>query len=136
LKKNLTDKEYENVWSSIIASAGSVQHLECLTQDDKDVFKTASELDQNWIIQHAADRQPYIDQAQSVNLFFKANASLDYLHHVHYMAWKKKLKTLYYCRSDKLYHGDSMNKKIERVTMDSMKVPFIKSTEEECLACQ
>jgi ribonucleoside-diphosphate reductase alpha chain len=136
VKRIPTIVEYMDVWSSIVSNAGSVQHLECLTQDEKDVFKTASELDQNWIIQHAADRQPYIDQAQSVNLFFKANASLDYLHHVHYMAWKKKLKTLYYCRSDKIYHGDSMNKKIERVTMDSMKVPFLKSTEEECLACQ
>lgn len=136
MEKGITGDEYNNIWSSVVTSAGSVQHLTCLTDNEKDIFKTASELDQNWIIQHAADRQTYIDQAQSINLFFKANASIDYLHHVHFMAWKKKLKTLYYCRSDKLYHGDSMDAKVERVTMESSKVPFLKTTEEECLACQ
>jgi len=125
---SLTDEEYNEFWSSVVSNAGSVQQIEWLPEDIKDVFKTATELDQNWIIQHAGDRQQYIDQAQSVNLFFKANAPIDYIHHVHFMAWKKKLKTLYYCRSDKLYHGDSMNKKVERVIM--------KSTEDECLACQ
>jgi len=121
-------EQEEEVWSSIVSKAGSVQHLEWLPPEIKEVFKTASELDQNWIIQHAADRQPHIDQAQSVNLFFKANAAIEYIHHVHFMAWKKKLKTLYYCRSDKLYSGDSMNRKVERIKM--------KSIEEDCLACQ
>lgn len=129
--KGLTEKELEKVWHSIIASAGSVQHLDILTDYEKDIFKTATELNQIWVIQHAADRQEYIDQAQSVNLFFKANASVDYLHHVHYEAWKKSLKTLYYCRSDKIYHGESMNKQIERVKFD-----FDKTTEESCVACE
>lgn len=126
-----TEKEYNSVWHSIIASAGSVQHLDILTDVEKAVFKTATEIDQSWIVQHAADRQKYIDQAQSVNLFFKANTRIDYLHHVHYEAWKKGLKTLYYCRSDKIYHGESMNKQIERV-----KYEFEKTTEESCLACE
>ena len=125
------DKEREKIWHSIVSSAGSVQHLDCLDADEKDVFKTASELDQTWIVQHAADRQEYIDQAQSVNLFFKADARIDYLHHVHYEAWKKGLKTLYYCRSDKIYHGESMNKKTDRV-----KIEFSKTTEDSCLACE
>ena len=126
-----TEKEYNAAWHSIIAAAGSVQHLDVLSDLEKDIFKTASELDQMWVIQHAADRQKYIDQAQSVNLFFKADARVDYLHHVHYEAWKKGLKTLYYCRSDKIYHGESMNKQVERV-----KIEFEKTTEETCLACE
>lgn len=130
-KKNLTPKEYETVWHTVVASAGSVQALDCLDDYEKDTFKTAAELDQAWIVQHAADRQKYIDQAQSINLFFKADASIDYLHHVHYEAWKKGLKTLYYCRSDKIYHGESMNKKVKRVQIEFQKV-----TEESCLACE
>jgi ribonucleoside-diphosphate reductase alpha chain len=130
-KKVKSEKELEKIWHSIIANAGSVQHLTVLDDYEKDIFKTFSEIDQIWIVQHAADRQKNIDQAQSVNLAFKADASVDYLHHVHYEAWKKGLKTLYYSRSDKLYHGDSMNKKIERV-----KYEFDKTTEETCVACE
>jgi ribonucleoside-diphosphate reductase alpha chain len=129
--KNLTQKEYDGAWHSIISSAGSVQQLDILSDYEKDIYKTFSELDQVWVVQHAADRQKFIDQAQSVNLAFKANAGVDYLHHVHYKAWKEGLKTLYYCRSDKLYHGESMNKKVERV-----KFEFDKTTEETCLACE
>ena len=129
--KGLSEKELEKVWHSVIASAGSVQHLKELTDYEKDVYKTASELDQSWVIQHAADRQEHIDQSQSVNVFFKANVSIDYLHHVHYQAWKKGLKTLYYCRSDKIYHGESMNKQVARVKFD-----FDKTAEESCVACE
>lgn len=127
-----TPKEYERIWHDIVSSAGSVQHLDILTEYEKDIFKTATELNQLWVIQHAADRQQYIDQAQSVNLFFKADADISILHHVHYQAWKRGLKTLYYCRSDKIYHGESMNKKVERVKMH-----IDKTTEETaCLACE
>ena len=134
LRERLVGKAYDEAWHTVIASAGSVAALHSqgiLSDWERDVFKTATELDQNWIIQHAADRQQYIDQAQSINLFFTADASIDYLHHVHYEAWKKGLKTLYYCRSDKIYHGESMNKNIERV-----KITFEKTTEEGCLACE
>lgn len=134
LKSRLDNDAYEKAWHTVIASAGSVLglHAEGVLSDwERDVFKTATELDQNWIVQHAADRTQYIDQAQSVNLFFTADASIDYLHHVHYEAWKKGLKTLYYCRSDKIYHGESMNKSIKRV-----KISFEKTTEEGCLACE
>jgi ribonucleoside-diphosphate reductase alpha chain len=127
----LDSKEYDAAWNSIVTSKGSCQHIECLTDHEKEVFKTATELDQMWLIEHAATRQPYLDQAQSLNLFFPAKADIEYLHHVHYTAWKKGLKSLYYCRSEKIYHGESMSKKVERVRMG-----VSKTVEEECLACQ
>lgn len=126
-----SQEEYDNAWHTIIASAGSVQALDILDEYEKSVFKTAAEIDQIWVVQHAADRQEFIDQAQSINIFFKADAPIDYLHHVHYEAWKKGLKTLYYCRSDKIYHGESMNKSVERTTFN-----FNKTTEESCVACE
>jgi ribonucleoside-diphosphate reductase alpha chain len=90
------------LWNSIITNNGSVQHLTELTNNEKDIYKTAFEIDQNWIIKHAADRQPFIDQAQSVNLFIKPTIDVLELHNLHFSAWKLGLKTLYYCRSTKL----------------------------------
>ncbi len=126
-----SEEEYEATWHSIISNKGSVQHLDILDSHQKDVFKTATELDQMWIIQHAADRQQYIDQSQSINLFFAPDSSVEYIHHVHYNAWKKGLKTLYYCRSDKIYHGESMNTKVELQEFN-----FEKTVESSCLACE
>lgn len=127
--------EYNSIWSSIIANDGSVQHLEWMDQDTKDVFKTAPEIDQRWIIEHAADRQQRIDQAQSVNLFFRPDVNIKYLHAVHFLAWKKKLKTLYYCRSEKIGKADKVSKKVER---EIIKEIDMKSLAEgnECLACE
>jgi len=131
LKSRLSPEDFEEARSSVIANAGSAQHLECLTEYEKDVFKSASELDQLWLVDHAAGRQPYIDQGQSLNLFFKANAPVSYMHHVHFQAWKKGLKTLYYCRSDKLYHGEANSNKTTRNQFE-----FDKKLEEGCLACE
>ena len=117
----------EAVWQDIVAHDGSVQHLEWMTQQDKDVFKTAMEIDQQWVIQHAADRQEYIDQAQSVNLFFRPEDSIQYINNVHVQAWKRGLKTLYYCRSEKLKKADSVNRKVERRIINE---------ENACLACE
>lgn len=117
----------EEVWQDIVAHDGSVQHLEWMTQQDKDVFKTAMEIDQQWVIQHAADRQEYIDQAQSVNLFFRPEDSIQYINNVHVQAWKRGLKTLYYCRSEKLKKADSVNRKVERRIINE---------ENACLACE
>jgi ribonucleoside-diphosphate reductase alpha chain len=89
---------YEETWSSIIANDGSVQHLDWMDYWTKDVFKTSMEIDQRWIIDHAAHRQEFIDQAQSVNVFFRPDTHIKYLHAVHFQAWKQGLKTLYYCR--------------------------------------
>jgi len=131
LKERLNEEDYALARSSVITKAGSAQHLDCLTDYEKDVFKTASELNQMWLIEHAAARQPYIDQAQSLNLFFKADASIAEIHHVTFTAWKKGLKTLYYNRSDKLYHGASTDQKTERNQFE-----FDKKIEEGCLACE
>ena len=106
--------DYNEIWSSIIANDGSVQHLEFLDDWTKSVFKTSMEIDQRWIVDHAAHRQDFIDQAQSLNLFFRPDVNVKYLHAVHYQAWKQGLKTLYYCRSEKLAKADKVSKKIER----------------------
>ena len=113
-EKTKDETEYNKVWSNIIASDGSVQHLNILNDREKDIFKTSMEIDQRWVVEHAADRQNYIDQAQSINLFFRPDCNVKYLHAVHFMAWKNGLKTLYYCRSEKIGKADKVAKKIER----------------------
>ena len=126
---------YDEVWSSIIANDGSCQHLDWMDEYTKDVFKTAMEIDQRWIIQHAADRQNYIDQAQSVNIFFRPDTNVKYLHAVHFQAWKQGLKTLYYCRSEKLAKADKVSRRIEREVMQEINLKQL-ATEEVCLACE
>jgi len=127
--------DYNEVWSSIIANDGSVQHLDFLDDWQKDVFKTAMEIDQRWIVDHAANRQGYIDQAQSVNLFFRPNVNIILLHAVHFQAWKAGLKTLYYCRSEKLAKADKVAKRIEREVIKEIDLQQLVS-EEICLACE
>ncbi|MFT9159836.1 MAG: ribonucleoside-diphosphate reductase subunit alpha, partial [Acetobacter sp.] len=111
LQKLLEKKGYDTpeVWSSITTSKGSVQHLDFLTQQEKDVYKTAFELDQRWVVEHAADRQPFICQAQSVNLFLPADVHKRDLHQIHFQAWKKGLKSLYYCRSLSIQRADTVS---------------------------
>ena len=128
--------DYDKLWSSIISNDGSVQQLKCLDDYEKDIYKTAMEIDQRWIIEHAADRQVFIDQAQSVNLFFRPNVNIKYLHLVHYMAWKQGLKTLYYCRSEKIGKADKISKQIERVIMKEVDMSAIVDGEDSCLACE
>jgi len=127
--------DYNEIWSSIIANDGSVQHLEFLDEWTKDVFKTSMEIDQRWIIQHASDRQEHIDQAQSINLFFRPDVNVKYLHAVHFMAWKMGLKTLYYCRSEKIGKADKVAKKIERQVIEEIDLKQLAS-EDVCLACE
>ena len=127
--------DYNEIWSTIIANDGSVQHLEFLDEWTKDVFKTSMEIDQRWIIQHAADRQEHIDQAQSINLFFRPDVNVKYLHAAHFMAWKMGLKTLYYCRSEKIGKADKVAKKIERQVIEEIDLKQL-ATEEVCLACE
>lgn len=127
----------EDVWSSIFTNEGSVQHLDFLSQDEKDVFKTAFEIDQRWLIEHAADRTPFVCQAQSLNIFVPANVHKRDLHMIHYEAWKKGVKSLYYCRSKSIQRAESAaswqrTKKAEpeQLTLEEPK------KYEECLACQ
>ena len=126
---------YDDIWSSIIATDGSVQHLSMLDDYTKDVFKTAMEIDQRWLIEHAADRQEYIDQAQSLNVFFRPTTNIKYLHAVHFLAWKRGLKTLYYCRSEKIARADKVSKRIEREIIQEIDLKQIVEGE-TCLACE
>jgi ribonucleoside-diphosphate reductase alpha chain len=136
-KESESHKEgwYEETWSSIIANDGSVQHLDWLDDWNKDVFKTSMEIDQRWIVEHASDRQSYIDQAQSVNLFFRPDVNVKYLHAIHFMAWKMGLKTLYYCRSEKIGKADKVAKRIERDVIKELDMKAIVDGD-TCLACQ
>ena len=130
-----TEEEYNDVWSSIIANDGSVQHLDILDENQKAVFKTSMEIDQRWVIELAADRQQYIDQAQSLNLFFRPDAHIKYIHAIHFMAWKKRLKTLYYCRSEKIGKADKVSKKIERQVIKELDMVQV-AQGNDCIACE
>jgi ribonucleoside-diphosphate reductase alpha chain len=133
--KKHKDGWYEETWSSVIANDGSVQQLEWMTQELRDVFKTSMEIDQRWVIEHAADRQQYIDQAQSLNIFFRPDSHIKYIHAIHFMAWKKGLKTLYYCRSEKIGKADKVSKKIERKVMEEIDMTQLVQGN-DCIACE
>ena len=139
IKQKITENDkldYDEIWSSIIANDGSVQHLDFLDDWTKDVFKTSMEIDQRWIIEHAADRQEYIDQAQSLNVFFRPDVNIKYLHAIHFMAWKMGVKTLYYCRSEKIGKADKVAKKIEREAIKEIDLKQLASEEPICIACE
>jgi ribonucleoside-diphosphate reductase alpha chain len=127
--------DYQELWSSIIANDGSVQHLDILSDWEKDVFKTSMEIDQRWVVEHASQRQSFIDQAQSINLFFRPDVGVKYLHAVHFQAWKQGLKTLYYCRSEKISKADKVSNKIERQVIQEVDLKAL-ALGEECLACE
>jgi ribonucleoside-diphosphate reductase alpha chain len=125
----------DDVWRSIIANDGSVQHLDWMDEHSKEVFKTSMEIDQRWVIEHAADRQEYIDQAQSLNVFFRPDSHIKYIHSVHFLAWKKKLKTMYYCRSEKIGKADKVHKKLEREIIREIDMTAI-AQGNDCIACE
>ena len=142
-------RDDEETWTSITVNKGSVQHLDFLTEHEKAVFKTAFELDQRWVVEHAADRAPYICQSQSVNLFLPANVHKRDLHQIHMMAWKKGVKSLYYCRSLSIQRADTISEKVlagdvlaaaapkEAVVPLAAQGGARNATDyEECLACQ
>jgi len=128
LEKLLEKKGINNdkTWTSILANRGSVLHVKELSDYEKDIFKTAIEINQQWVIEHAADRQQYICQGQSVNVFVPADVNIKELHDIHMLAWKKKLKTLYYCRSEAIKRAELVSKKVERTIIP----------EADCLACE
>jgi len=133
-------KNDEETWSSITTNQGSVNHLDFLTDQEKDVFKTAFELNQNWIIELSGDRTPFISQAQSVNLFLPADVHKKELHKIHFDAWKKGLKSLYYCRSKSIQRAENVNdSKSTDILANVYKNKSNESQEqeyEECLSCQ
>ncbi len=137
----------EEVWSRITLNKGSVVDLDFLDEHEKAVFKTAFELDQRWVIEHAADRTKFICQSQSVNVFLPANVHKRDLHQIHMLAWKKGVKSLYYCRSLSLQRADAVSEKavrpaafteaavVEEATLP-LSLPPVRTDYEECLACQ
>jgi ribonucleoside-diphosphate reductase alpha chain len=102
----------------------------------KDVFKTSMEIDQRWVVQHAADRQVYVDQAQSLNVFFRPDSHIKYIHAVHFQAWKQGLKTMYYCRSDKIAKADKVSKRIEREVIKEIDLHALTGGDDVCIACE
>lgn len=127
---------YDDTWGSITANDGSVQHLDWMDENTKFVFKTAAEIDQRWVVEHASDRQQYIDQAQSLNLFFRPDTNVKYLHAVHFMAWKSKLKSLYYCRSSKLRKADKVGQQIQRNRIEEEINLEALAQGTSCIACE
>ena len=122
-KHNAND---EKTWQSIIINEGSVQHLDFLSEFERDIFKTAFEIDQAWVIEHAADRQEFICQGQSVNLFFPAGSDKSYVNSVHLKAWKKKLKGLYYLRTSSGNQAEKVSTQVQRNALKDA---------EECISC-
>ena len=123
-------QDTDEVWKSIITNSGSVQHLDFLDEWTKEVFKTAVEIDQRWVVEMAGDRQEFICQSQSLNIFFPANVSKAELHAIHMMAWKRGVKTLYYLRSEAF-------KRAETVSDEVLRERILESIDDEgCLACE
>ena len=152
LEKLLETKGFNNdqVWSSISTHEGSVQHLNFLTDHEKDVFKTAPEIDQNWLIELASDRTAFVSQAQSLNIFMPGDTSKQYLHDIHFKAWKKGVKSLYYCRSTSIQRADKVSHTVtqaqEMVELEkrnkaepglpATRPERIENNYDECLSCQ
>ena len=143
LKKTLQkyNKDTDEVWSTITTNQGSVSHLNFLTANEKDTFKTAFEIDQRWIVELGADRTPNISQAQSINVFVPADIHKKDLHQIHFQAWKKGLKSLYYCRSKSIQRAENVNTGSSTdVTKNVYKANKESNNEEnkyeECLSCQ
>ena len=146
-------RDDEDTWTSITVNKGGVQHLDFLTDQERATFKTAFELDQRWVVEHAADRSPYICQSQSLNVFLPANIHKRDLHQIHMMAWKRGVKSLYYCRSLSIQRADAVSQKVvgqsDVMTLHKDDVagplplvaavatqPAATTDYEECLSCQ
>ncbi|MEQ8406540.1 MAG: ribonucleoside-diphosphate reductase subunit alpha [Oceanicaulis sp.] len=136
--EQLLEEKGENtpaVWASILEHEGSVQHLECLDEHEKAIFKTAFELDQRWVIEHAAERTPYVCQSQSLNIFLPGDVNKWDLHMLHWTAWEKGVKSLYYCRSKSVqraaYAGSGEKSDMEKSMEQAAPTDY-----DECLACQ
>ena len=129
LKKLLEEKgkDTKDVWKTIISGRGSVESLDFLNAQERNIFKTAIEVDQAWLVDLASERQKYICQAQSLNLFFPPDVNVRRLNNVHKRAWYKKLKTLYYCRSEAIKRAENISIKIERK---------VREDHDDCVMCQ
>jgi len=129
-------KNSDKVWSTILERGGSVQHLDFLTPDEKATFRTAFEIDQRWLLELAGDRTPYIDQAQSLNLFLPADIEKWDLLMMHYRAWELGIKSLYYCRSKSMQRAGFAGGVEADNTIDLKQIEVEVKDYDECLACQ
>ncbi|MEA3067294.1 MAG: ribonucleoside-diphosphate reductase alpha chain [Sphingomonadales bacterium] len=130
-------KDSAAVWNTILEQGGSVQHLDFLTQEEKDVFKTSFEIDQRWLIELAADRTPFIDQAQSLNLFIPADVDKWDQMMLHFRAWELGIKSLYYLRSKSVQRAGFAGGVEADNTPELKEIPLASTTDyDECLACQ
>ncbi len=130
-------KDSNNVWNSILEHGGSIQHLDFLSQEEKDVYKTSFEIDQRWLLEFAADRTPYIDQAQSLNLYIPADVDKWDLMMLHFQAWEKGIKSLYYLRSKSVQRAGFAGGVEADNTAEAPIIELAAQTDyEECLACQ
>ncbi len=130
-------KNSTNVWNSILEKGGSVQHLDFLTPEEKAVYKTSFEIDQRWLLEFAGDRAPFIDQAQSLNLFIPADVDKWDLMMLHFQAWEKGIKSLYYLRSKSVQRAGFAGGVEADNTADAPVMELAAETDyEECLACQ
>ena len=120
-------KNDDKTWRDIVTNKGSVQHLEFLSEAEKEVFKTAVEINQAWVIEHAAERQQFICQSQSLNLFFPPDVNKGELHNIHMVAWAKNLKTLYYLRSEAISRADNVSNEVKREIIFE---------QQDCLSCE
>lgn len=129
--------DYDEAWTHIIQHEGSVQNLDCLSDHDKLVYKTATEIDQRWLVTFVTDRQPEIDQGQSFNIFLRPDVSIAMLHAIHFMAWKKGAKAMYYVRTEKLANTDKVGQRVARVRIED-EIAMMKeiANDDDCLACQ
>ena len=132
------EKDTDEVWSSITTNQGSISHLDFLSDLEKDVFKTAFEIDQRWLIDHSADRTPYVSQAQSLNVFLPADVHKKDLHQIHFQAWKKGLKSMYYCRSKSIQRAEVINQTVANAAKNqpAESTNGEAANYEECLSCQ
>ncbi len=134
-KHDARQLDYSEVWLRIVQHEGSIQDIPEFTELEKDVFKTAPEIDMMWAVEHVADRQQYIDQGQSFNIFIRPDISIKRLHAIHFSAWKKGVKTMYYVRSEKLVNTEKVSERVERKRIeDDIDLTAILN-DEDCLSC-
>ena len=129
--------DYNDIWSDIVQHDGSVQLLDYFTDEEKEVFKTAAEIDPMWLVEHVADRTPFIDQSQSFNIFIKPDISIKKLHAIHFSAWKRGVKSMYYTRSEKLVNTEKVSQKVERKRLEDDDVDLTAIINDtDCVACE
>jgi ribonucleoside-diphosphate reductase alpha chain len=139
IKHKVADQklDYDAIWLKIVQDEGSIEGNELFDEHEREVYKSAHEIDMLWAVEHVADRQPYIDQAQSFNIFIKPTIDISRLHAIHFNAWKKGIKSMYYCRSEKLSNTEKVSQKVERVRLDEDESELSNAVDEStCLSCE